>query len=98
MSAIVAALTILTGGALAGCGQRGPLYQPTVPPLPAKPIEQTQPPSPDDVKPGAETASEIPDTSGTGLSLSPDEDFRVPSNGGTTGTPQQPASSVPQAQ
>ncbi|KVK82944.1 LPS translocon maturation chaperone LptM [Burkholderia sp. MSMB1498] len=49
MSAIVAAL------ALAGCGQRGPLYMPVVPPLPPKPTEQTQPPS--DVTPDAETAS-----------------------------------------
>ncbi len=98
MSAIVAALTILSG-ALTGCGQRGPLYMPTVPPLPAKPTEQTQPPSPDDVTPGAETAtSEIPDTSGTVLPLLPDEDLRMPSNNGTMGMPQQPASGVPPAQ
>jgi predicted small lipoprotein YifL len=86
MTAIVAALSILTVGTLTGCGQRGTLYLPTVPPLPAKPNEQTQPPSPDEVKPGAETASsEVPDTSGAALSLSPDDNFRMPSN-----LPQQP--------
>jgi predicted small lipoprotein YifL len=101
MSAIVAALSIVTVGTLAGCGQRGALYLPTVPPLPAKPNEQTQPPSPDEVKPGAETASsassdaDAPDTSGgAALSLSPDDNFRMPS----TNLPQQPASGVPQAQ
>ncbi|WP_059512422.1 LPS translocon maturation chaperone LptM [Burkholderia singularis] len=39
ISAIVAALM------LAGCGQRGPLYLPEVPPLPPKPIERAQPPA-----------------------------------------------------
>ncbi|MGU7783952.1 LPS translocon maturation chaperone LptM [Burkholderia sp. PU8-34] len=67
MSAIVAALAIL-----AGCGQRGPLYLPTVPPLPPKPIEQQNTP-PSDVKPTDESASDsMPDTSGTPLSLSPE--------------------------
>ena len=67
MSAIVAALAIL-----AGCGQRGPLYLPTVPPLPAKPIQQDTPPS--DVTPTDESASSdsIPDSSGTPLTLSPE--------------------------
>ncbi len=69
MSAIVAAL------ALAGCGQRGPLYMPVVPPLPPKPTEQTQPP-PSDVTPDAETASARDDgASGAAaapLTLSPD--------------------------
>ncbi|KHK57637.1 hypothetical protein PI86_11400 [Burkholderia sp. A9] len=67
MSAIVAALAIV-----AGCGQRGPLYLPTVPPLPAKPIQQDAPPS--DVKPTDENASSdsIPDSSGTPLTLSPE--------------------------
>jgi predicted small lipoprotein YifL len=39
MSAIVTALTVALAGsaALTGCGNRGPLYLPTVPPLPAKP-------------------------------------------------------------
>ena len=67
MSAIVAALAIL-----AGCGQRGPLYLPTVPPLPAKPIQQDAPPS--DVTPTDENASSdsIPDSSGTPLTLTPE--------------------------
>ncbi|MGS0895790.1 LPS translocon maturation chaperone LptM [Burkholderia stagnalis] len=68
MSAIVAALAIL-----AGCGQRGPLYLPTVPPLPAKPIQQQDTP-PSDVKPTDENASsdDTPDTSGSPLTLSPE--------------------------
>lgn len=37
MSAIVAALAVTTSAALTGCGQRGPLYLPSVPPLPEKP-------------------------------------------------------------
>jgi predicted small lipoprotein YifL len=97
--AIVTALAILAGGALTGCGQRGSLYLPTVPPLPAKPNEQTQPPSPDDVKPGAETASStIPDTSGSALTLSPDDSLKsAPGNDGAA--PARPASAaVPQAQ
>ncbi|HEV3106125.1 MAG TPA: lipoprotein, partial [Trinickia sp.] len=52
MSAIVAALAVATSAALSGCGQRGPLYLPTVPPLPTKPSDQTEPP-PADVKSGA---------------------------------------------
>ncbi|WP_338340715.1 LPS translocon maturation chaperone LptM [Burkholderia vietnamiensis] len=68
MSAIVAALAIL-----AGCGQRGPLYLPTVPPLPAKPIQQQDTP-PSDVTPTDENVSydSIPDSSGTPLTLSPE--------------------------
>lgn len=79
--AIVAALAILAGCALSGCGQRGSLYLPTVPPLPAKPIDRTQPPSPDEVKPGPETASAagtVPDTSGTPLSLAPESELAAP--------------------
>jgi predicted small lipoprotein YifL len=57
MSAIVAALTVTvaSSAALTGCGQIGPLYLPTVPPLPPKPIAQTEPPE----RPasGAEAAS-----------------------------------------
>src|SRR5258708_18816029 len=93
--AIVAALAILAGGALSGCGQRGALYMPVVPPLPAKPNQQTQPPSPEDVRPGAETASgetpaspgvvgTVPDTSGNALSLSPDSELRTTPNPATT--------------
>jgi predicted small lipoprotein YifL len=99
MSAIVAALSILAAGVLAGCGQRGPLYLPTVPPLPPKPQQQTQPPSPDDVKPNPETASSsIPDTSGEPLTLSPDDTMQTPASGTTAPVPQRPASDVPQAQ
>ncbi|MFP3569272.1 LPS translocon maturation chaperone LptM [Paraburkholderia sp. SIMBA_030] len=79
--AIVAILAILAGCALSGCGQRGSLYLPTVPPLPAKPIDRTQPPSPDEVKPDAETASAagtVPDTSGTPLSLAPESELAAP--------------------
>ncbi|AOI77465.1 MULTISPECIES: LPS translocon maturation chaperone LptM [Burkholderia] len=67
MSAIVAALAIL-----AGCGQSGALYLPTVPPMP-KPIQQQDTP-PSDVKPTDENASsdETPDTSGSPLALSPE--------------------------
>ncbi|MGC3026664.1 LPS translocon maturation chaperone LptM [Burkholderia sp. DN3021] len=67
MSAIVAALAIL-----AGCGQSGPLYLPTVPPLP-KPIQQQDTP-PSDVKPTDENASSdsVPDSSGTPLMLTPE--------------------------
>ncbi|NLA19237.1 hypothetical protein DF057_32410 [Burkholderia cepacia] len=67
MSAIVAALAIL-----AGCGQSGALYLPTVPPLP-KPLQQQDTP-PSDVKPTDENAStdSVPDSSGTPLMLSPE--------------------------
>ncbi|KWF20443.1 LPS translocon maturation chaperone LptM [Burkholderia pseudomultivorans] len=65
MSAIVAALAIL-----AGCGQRGPLYLPTVPPLPQKPIQQQDTP-PSDVTPTDENASDD-STSGSSLTLSPE--------------------------
>ncbi|CAB3704582.1 LPS translocon maturation chaperone LptM [Trinickia soli] len=43
MSAIVAALAVATSVALTGCGQRGPLYLPSVPPLPEKPALRTEP-------------------------------------------------------
>ncbi|WP_345812010.1 lipoprotein [Paraburkholderia sp. PREW-6R] len=79
--AIVAVLAILAGCALAGCGQRGALYLPTVPPLPAKPVDRTQPPSPDDAKPVPDNAAEtgtVPDTSGTPLSLAPENDLATP--------------------
>ncbi|WP_179403049.1 LPS translocon maturation chaperone LptM [Burkholderia guangdongensis] len=67
MSAIVAALAIL-----AGCGQRGPLYMPSVPPLPPKPAVQTAPPS-SDVTPADDSAADsTPDTTGTPLMLTPD--------------------------
>ncbi|MGN8112177.1 lipoprotein [Paraburkholderia sp. 22098] len=100
--AIVAGLAILAGcalgGSLAGCGQRGSLYLPTVPPLPEKPIDRTQPPSPDEVQPGAETASDadsIPDTSGTPLSLAPANELSAPpSSAGSAASASQPASAA----
>jgi predicted small lipoprotein YifL len=84
MSAIVAAL------ALAGCGQSGALYMPTVPPLPTRPPQPLQTP-PSDVAPDAETASApdgtAPDTSGTPLMLSPE----LSTQGNLRATPAQPA-------
>jgi predicted small lipoprotein YifL len=47
MSAIVAALAVATSAVLTGCGLRGPLYLPTVPPLPEKPARHTEPSAPD---------------------------------------------------
>ncbi|MDR3096247.1 MAG: lipoprotein [Paraburkholderia sp.] len=73
---------------LAGCGQKGPLYMPNVPPLPQKPNFETQPD--DTVQPISGTAlpasgvqaGELPDTSGTPLSLSPDTELKsVPASG-----------------
>ncbi|GAB5098907.1 lipoprotein [Caballeronia sp. HLA56] len=63
--------------ALGGCGQRGPLYLPTVPPLPQRPsdLQDTPPSASVDKASAASAASEtgdIPDTSGAPLSLSPD--------------------------
>ncbi|ASV97922.1 LPS translocon maturation chaperone LptM [Paraburkholderia aromaticivorans] len=77
--AIVAVLAILAGCALAGCGQRGSLYLPTVPPLPAKPVDRTQ--TPPDVAPSAPSTPSIgtvPDTSGTPLSLAPENELATP--------------------
>ncbi|MGF6774540.1 putative small lipoprotein YifL [Paraburkholderia sp. GAS199] len=94
--AIVAVLAILAGCALGGCGQRGSLYLPTVPPLPAKPIDRTQP-SPDEVKPGAETATEtgtVPDTSGTPLSLAPETELAAPPASASGTSAPQPASAA----
>ena len=102
MSAIVAALAVLGGAALGGCGQRGPLYLPTVPPLPHKPTDQTEPP-PSDVRPSAETASRrasgtagamgnsVPG-SGTPLLLSPDSELGSSPNAGTSPPAPRPAS------
>ncbi|NPT36641.1 LPS translocon maturation chaperone LptM [Paraburkholderia xenovorans] len=78
--AIVAVLAILAGCALAGCGQRGSLYLPIVPPLPAKPTDRTQ--TPPDVAPSAPATSTdmgtVPDTSGTPLSLAPENELATP--------------------
>ncbi len=104
--AIVAALAILAGGSLAGCGQRGPLYMPVVPPLPAKPNFETGPASvtPDAassasaasaVVPASAPAGELPDTTGAPLSLTPDSQL-----GTTPSAPAvpQPASGATQPQ
>jgi predicted small lipoprotein YifL len=85
MSAIVAALAISAGTLLAACGQRGPLYMPVAPPIPARPA--SMPPlqaSSASVPAAASAASsvdstgDVPDTSGTALSLSPDDNMKSP--------------------
>ncbi|NLP65279.1 LPS translocon maturation chaperone LptM [Paraburkholderia sacchari] len=88
--AILAAFAIgaVAALSLAGCGQRGPLYMPKVPPLPQKPNFETQ--TDDNAQPTPATAlpasgvqaGELPDTSGTPLSLSPDAELKsVPASG-----------------
>lgn len=102
--AILAISAVLAVAALAGCGQRGPLYMPTVPPLPAKPNFETQdngttaPEAASDAASGVEAGS-IPDTSGTPLTLSPDTGLGTtptapanPDNPASAPSPQQPAS------
>ncbi|CAN7486794.1 lipoprotein [Caballeronia sp. LjRoot31] len=80
MSAIVAALAISAGTLLAACGQRGPLYMPVAPPMPVRP--SSLPPLPASVPAEASSASsavsteDVPDTSGTALSLSPDDNLK----------------------
>jgi hypothetical protein len=102
--AIVAGLAILAGCALAGCGQRGSLYLPTVPPLPAKPADRTQPPppSPDEANRGTENITptgEVPDTSGAPLSLAPENELAAPpASAASMALPTQPASAVTPAQ
>jgi hypothetical protein len=76
---------------------------PTVPPLPAKPIERTQPPSPDEVKSGTGTSAEmgtVPDTSGTPLSLAPETELAAPPASAASGSNAAPlpASAVTPAQ
>ncbi|MFD1556781.1 lipoprotein [Paraburkholderia silviterrae] len=75
------AISAVAALSLAGCGQKGPLYMPKVPPLPQKPNFETQPDdnaqqSPETAMPasGAQ-AGELPDTSGTPLTLSPDAEL-----------------------
>lgn len=85
MSAIVAALAVAASASLTGCGQRGPLYLPTVPPLPKQPIEQTEPPS--DVTPGAETASDA--ATREPLTLQPSNELGASSAGPTGAAPKQ---------
>jgi predicted small lipoprotein YifL len=83
MSAIVAALAISAGTLLAACGQRGPLYMPVAPPIPARPA--SMPPLPASVPATAassassvDSTGDVPDTSGTALSLSPDDNMKSP--------------------
>jgi predicted small lipoprotein YifL len=85
MSAIVAALAISAGTLLAACGQRGPLYMPVAPPLPVRPANLPPLPESGAGAPAAassassvESTGDIPDTSGTALSLSPDENMKSP--------------------
>src|ERR1700734_1887991 len=83
MSAIVAALAVSAAALLSACGQRGPLYMPTVPPLPARPA--SMPPldasAPVAASPTSATpVGDIPDTSGQPLSLAPDESMQSPAS------------------
>lgn len=91
---------------LAGCGQKGPLYMPNVPPLPQKPNFETQPDNatqsaPDTALPASGIpasgvqAGELPDTSGTPLSLSPDPELK---SAPTAASDAQPASAAAPAQ
>jgi predicted small lipoprotein YifL len=99
--AILAALAILAGGALAGCGQRGPLYLPTVPPLPAKPAFLNGPASDAQgvtrTAPDASSDSSSDGSPDDGLALSPATELRtVPGNtpSGNTASPATAASSA----
>jgi len=103
MSAIVAALAFVAAGTLAGCGQQGPLYMPKVPPLPPKPNFQTEPqqPQPGDVKPTPDNATtpsqpqgSVPDTSGTPLSLTPDDTLTTSPASAAVPEPASPASAA----
>ncbi|HKU00958.1 MAG TPA: lipoprotein [Paraburkholderia sp.] len=101
--AILAAFAIgaVAALSLAGCGQKGPLYMPNVPPLPQKPGFETQPQ--DNMQPTPETAlsasgvqaGELPDTSGTPLSLSPDTELK---SAPAAASDAQPASATAPAQ
>ncbi len=65
MSEIVAALSLCAATllSLGGCGQRGPLYLPKVPPMPQYPGDlQNKPPA------AASDMSDVPDTSDQPLS------------------------------
>ncbi len=95
--AILAAFAI-SAVALAGCGQRGALYMPNVPPLPPKPNFETAQPETGAATPASapESASApvgtVPDTSGTPLSLSPDSEL---STTPATGSPQTASDATP---
>ena len=94
--AILAAFAI-SAVALAGCGQRGALYMPNVPPLPPKSNFETTSPETGAPASAPESASapvgSIPDTTGTPLSLSPDTELStIPA---TTGSPQPASGATP---
>lgn len=97
MSAIVAALAVATSAALTGCGQRGPLYLPTVPPLPEKPAVRTEPSMSSD-QPDSQAASEASGTSGAStaapLTLSPADSLGAPPRA-PRATPEPGAASSP---
>lgn len=83
MSAIVAALAISAGTLLTACGQRGALYLPVAPPIPARPA--SMPPLPASGAQNANASSavdtgDVPDTSGQALSLAPDDDLKPPAS------------------
>jgi predicted small lipoprotein YifL len=87
MSAIVAALAISAGALLAACGQRGPLYLPVTPPIPARPASLPPLPASGAKNANAPAAAssaigtgDVPDTSGTALSLSPDDNLKSPAS------------------
>ncbi|POR47261.1 putative lipoprotein [Paraburkholderia eburnea] len=97
-SAAILAAFALGAVSLTGCGQKGPLYMPTVPPLPQKPNFETQPAvQPDDQARAASDAlvGTIPDTSGTPLSLSPDPELN---SAPASASAAQPASAAAPAQ
>lgn len=93
--AILAAFAVsaMAAAALAGCGQRGPLYMPAVPPLPAKPSYESAPQPASAPEAASEPVGSVPDTSGTPLSLSPDSELNsVPADHGSDQPGSQPAS------
>ncbi|CAN7181366.1 lipoprotein [Trinickia sp. LjRoot230] len=71
ISAIVAALAVATSVSLTGCGQNGPLYLPTVPPLPQKPVDQTEPSSNDKANDNAGTDTSTDTETPAPLTLEP---------------------------
>jgi predicted small lipoprotein YifL len=84
MSAIVAALAISAGTLLTACGQRGALYLPVAPPIPARPASLPPLPESGAKAPAAASSAvdtgDVPDTSGRALSLAPDDDLKPPSS------------------
>jgi predicted small lipoprotein YifL len=73
LSAIVAALGICAATlvSLSGCGQRGPLYLPSPPPMPQRPADlQDTPPA------SSAQTGDVPNTSGQPLQLAPETDLK----------------------